>query len=260
MPKIGLGVWQVTPDAVAEATVRSAIDRGYRSIDTARAYGNEVGVGRAIKGSGVPRESLFVTTKLWNEDIRQNRVEAAFAESLRDLALDYVDLYLVHWPIKGKVVSAWKALEKIYRTGRAKAIGVSNHLEPQLTELLATADVVPAVDQIEYHPYLQMKSTLAFCRAKGIVPESWSPLMMGRILQDPVLARIGAAHGKSAAQVVLRWNLQTGVVTIPRSTKPDRQTENAAIFDFTLTDAEMAAIAVLDRGQRCGPDPLNFDF
>jgi len=261
MPRLGLGVWNVSGDAETEKVVLSAISLGYLSIDTARAYGNEIGVGRAIRACGVPRDRLFVTTKLWNDDIRRDRVAEAFEESLRDLGLAYVDLYLVHWPITGRIVSTWRVMERLYRSGRARAIGVSNHLEQHLNELLASTEVVPAVNQIEFHPYLQSPSLVAMCRQHGIAVEAWSPLMQGgKLLADPVLTRIAREHGRTTAQIVLRWEIQHGVITIPKSALRKRQEENAALFDFNLSDADMTAIAVLDRRERCGPDPLNFSF
>jgi methylglyoxal/glyoxal reductase len=261
LPWFGLGVFQIAGDSATETVVRMAIAEGYRSVDTAALYGNERGVGRAVRGAGVPREQLFVTSKVWNDDMRRDRVEVAFEESLRRLGLDYVDLFLLHWPIKGKIVRSWQALEKLHRTGRIKAIGVSNFMIPHLDELLAAAEIVPAVNQIEYSPYLQSKPLVGYCRTKGIQMEAWSPLAQGgALLQDPALAAIAAAHGKTVAQVVLRWDVQGGVVTIPKSVQPRRLAENAGIFDFALTDAEMAAIAALDRNQRSGADPFNFNF
>jgi diketogulonate reductase-like aldo/keto reductase len=261
MPWFGLGVFQIDSDAEAEKVVRTAIDHGYRSIDTASIYGNERGVGRAIHSCGVPREQLFVTTKVWNEDMRRDRVEAAFEESMHRLGLDYVDLYLLHWPIAGKIVHSWQVLEKLQRTGRIKAIGVSNFMIPHLDELLAAAETVPAVNQIEFHPYLQSKPLVRHCQEKGIQIEAWSPLMQGGpVLRDRTLVEVARKHGKTVAQVVLRWDVQSGVVTIPKSAKAQRIAENAGIFDFVLTDSEMAAIAALDRDQRSGADPFNFNF
>jgi diketogulonate reductase-like aldo/keto reductase len=261
MPRLGLGVWQSGGDAETERAVRTAIECGYRSIDTAKIYGNERGVGRAIRGCGVPREQLFLTTKVWNDAVRAEHVAAAFDESLRLLGLDYVDLYLVHWPIAGKIVPAWRALERIAKSGRARAIGVSNHLRPHLDELLAAAEVVPAVNQIEFHPYLQSRSLVEFCRAKGIQVEAWSPLGQGGpLLKDAKLVEIARRHGKTVAQVILRWDLQKGVVTIPKSVHAERIRENAQLFDFALSEAEIAAIDSLERGQRYGPDPANFGF
>jgi methylglyoxal/glyoxal reductase len=241
--------------------VRAGIDLGYRSIDTAKIYGNERGVGQAIRAGGVPREQLFITTKVWNDDIRAGRVEKAFEQSLKLLGLDYVDLYLVHWPIAGKIVPAWQAMERLQRSGRVKAIGVSNHMRPHLDELLAAAEIVPAVNQIEFHPYLQSKPLVEYCHAKGIRVEAWSPLAQGGdLLQDPALADIAKRHGRTVAQIVLRWEVQSGVIAIPKSVKPHRLAENAGIFDFTLSGAEMAAITALDRNQRVGADPFNFGF
>jgi diketogulonate reductase-like aldo/keto reductase len=261
MPWLGFGVWNIEGDAQTESVVRTGLAHGYRSIDTAMIYANEQGVGRAIKNCGVPREQLFVTTKVWNTDIRQRRIEAAFEESMQRLGLDYVDLYLVHWPIKGEIVTAWKTLEKLQRSGRIKAIGVSNHMIPHLEELLSAAEIVPAVNQIEFHPYLQSRALVEYCGKKGIQVEAWSPLMQGgEVLKDPLLGKIARSHGKTAAQVILRWEVQNGVVTIPRSSKEVRLVENAGIFDFSLTDVEMAAVAKLDRNQRSGADPFNFPF
>jgi diketogulonate reductase-like aldo/keto reductase len=261
MPWLGLGVFQIRSDDETERVVRTAIDLGYRSIDTAALYGNERGVGRAVRGCGVPREELFVTTKVWNDDMRRNRVEAAFDESLRRLGLDYVDLFLLHWPVGERIIPSWKVLEKLQRTGRVRAIGVSNYLIPHLEVLLPAAEVVPTVNQIEFHPYLQSKALVEYCRGKGIQVEAWSPLMQaGALLRDPALAAIAQRHGKTVAQVVLRWEVQSGVVTIPKSAHAERIRENADIFDFELSTGEMAAIAALDRNERNGADPMNFSF
>lgn len=261
MPWFGLGVYQVERDSDAEQVVRTAIDRGYRSVDTAALYGNERGVGRAIRSCGVPREELFVTTKIWNDDLRRNRVEAAFDESMKRLGLEYIDLLLVHWPVAGRFVPAWKTFEKLYRSGRIRAIGVSNHMIPHLEELLRHAEIVPAVNQIEFHPYLQSWPLLEFCRAKQIQVEAWSPLMQGgAILRDPTLTRLAKQHSKTAAQIVLRWETQSGVVTIPKSVREERIVENASIFDFALSDEEMSAIDALDKNQRSGADPFHFGF
>lgn len=261
MPWLGLGVWQVESDAETEKVVRTAIDLGYRSIDTARIYGNERGVGQAIRQSKVAREGLFITTKVWNDEIRAGKIEAACEKSLSLLGLDYIDLYLVHWPISGKIVEAWKAMERVQRSGKVKTIGVSNHLRPHLDEVLAAAEIVPAVNQIEFHPYLQSAALVEFCRQKEIRVEAWSPLAQGgEVLEDPVLLKLAKRHGKSAAQIILRWDVQKGIVTIPKSSKPHRLAENAAIFDFQLSEEEVAQIDLLDRNQRVGPDPLNFGF
>lgn len=261
MPWFGLGVWQVRSDEETREIVLSAMQLGYRSIDTAKIYGNERGVGQAIRASGIPRDQLFITTKVWNDDIRADRVEAAFDQSLKLLGLDYLDLYLVHWPIVGKLVPTWKAMERLQRDGRVRSIGVSNHMLPHLKEVLGAAEIVPAVNQIEFHPYLQSRELVELCVTKGICVEAWSPLMQGgEILHDPVLTSIARRHGKTVAQVILRWDLQCGVVTIPKSAKPRRLAENAGVFDFVLTPSDMAEIAALERNQRNGADPFNFGF
>ncbi|PTY08860.1 aldo/keto reductase [Opitutaceae bacterium EW11] len=261
MPWLGLGVWQIPSDDETERVVATALSAGYRSIDTAALYRNERGVGNAIRASGVPREQLFVTTKVWNDDMRADRVEQAFDDSLRKLGLDYVDLYLLHWPIAGKIVRSWQALERLQRGGQVKSIGVSNFMIPHLEELFASARVSPAVNQIEYHPYLQSRDVVAFCRSKGIQMQAWSPLMQGgRVLTDPVVVRIAETHRKTPAQVVLRWDMQGGVITIPKSVHASRIRENADVFNFELSDAEMAAITALERAERTGADPFNFNF
>ncbi len=261
MPWLGLGVFQMPGDDATAKAVQAALAGGYRSVDTAALYRNERGVGQAIRASGVPRAGLFVTTKVWNDDMRSNRVEKAFGQSLHLLGLEYVDLYLLHWPVKGSIVPSWRALEKLYGAGRIKAIGVSNFMIPHLDELLAAAEVVPAVNQIEFHPYLQSKPLVAYCQQRGIQVEAWSPLMQaGALLADPTLAGIARNHGKTVAQVVLRWDVQSGVVTIPKSVRPQRIAENAAIFDFELSAAEMSAVGALDRNERNGADPFNFNF
>jgi len=261
MPWLGLGVFQIPSNDDAVRAVRTALDLGYRHIDTAALYHNERGVGRAIRESGIPREEIFLTTKVWNEDIRAGRIEAACEESLRRLGLDYVDLYLLHWPIKGRHAQSWRDMEKLQRAGRARAIGVSNYMVPHLEQILPGAEIVPAVNQIEFHPYLQSTALHEFCRARNIRLTAWSPLMQaGPLLHDPALAGIAAKHEKTVAQVVLRWALQIGVVTIPKSVHPERLAENADIFDFELDTTDLTAIAALDSNRRNGPDPFNFSF
>jgi len=261
MPWLGLGVYQVPNDDDATRTVRTALDHGYRHVDTAALYHNERGVGRALRESGIPREEIFLTTKVWNDDIRAGRIEQACHASLQRLGLDYVDLYLLHWPIKGIHRESWRAMEKLHRAGKARTIGVSNYLIPHLEELLPTAEILPAVNQIEFHPYLQSKTLHDYCRARDIRLTAWSPLMQaGPLLRDPVLTGIARKHGKTIAQVILRWDLQVGVVTIPKSVHAERIAENANVFDFELDTADLAVIAALDAHRRNGPDPANFSF
>ena len=261
MPWLGLGVFQIDDQKEAERVVRAAIENGYRHIDTAALYGNEEAVGTAIRSCGLKREEIFVTSKVWNTDMREDRVADAFEESMDRLGLDYVDLYLLHWPIEGKIVESWAALERFHKEGRAKAIGVSNFLEKHLEELLGGARTIPAVNQIEYHPYLQSSALKRYCEEKQIRLAAWSPFMHGGdILNDPVLAEIGKSRGKTAAQVIIRWILQTGVVTIPKTVREKRMVENSDVFDFSLSEVEMMRIGELDRGERWGADPNNFDF
>ncbi|WP_407562189.1 aldo/keto reductase [Streptomyces sp. 184] len=257
MPQLGFGVWQV-PDDEAETAVRTAIDAGYRSIDTASIYGNERGTGKALAGAGVPREDLFVTTKLWNSDQGYDAALRAFDESLRRLGLDHVDLYLIHWPApaKDQFVETWRALEKIYSDGRARAIGVSNFQPAHLQRLLDEGTVAPALNQIELHPDFAQADLRAFHAAHGIATEAWSPLGQGKgLLDEPVLRELGEKHGRSPAQIVLRWHLQLGNVVIPKSVTPSRIRENIDVFGFELDDADLRAIAGLDAGNRIGDNP-----
>ena len=259
MPWLGLGVWQVENGNVVEAAVKMAIKAGYRSIDTAAAYGNEEGVGKAIKESGVPREELFITTKVWNSRQGYETTLQAFEESRKKLGIEQVDLYLIHWPVKGKYVDTWRALEKLYRDGLVRAIGVSNFQVHHLTDVLESGSVIPAVNQVEYHPLLSQKELLAFCKKNKIQLEAWSPLMQGH-LDLPLLGELGRKYGKSPAQIVLRWDLQNEVVTIPKSIHENRIVENAAIFDFELSSDDMEAINELNKNKRFGSDPDNFHF
>lgn len=260
MPQLGFGVWQVDDDA-AEHAVTTALEAGYRSIDTAKIYGNEQGVGRALRASGLPREQLFVTTKLWNTEHQYDKALRAFDDSLASLGLDYLDLYLMHWPVPSQdlYTEAWRAMEKLYADKRVRAIGVSNFTVQTMSRLLDEFDVVPAVNQIELHPHFPQEELRKLHAVHDIATEAWSPLGQGKgLLDDPVLARVAAKHGKSPAQVVLRWHLQLGNVVIPKSVTPARIAENIAVFDFTLDDEDMAAIATLDNGGRIGPDPAVF--
>jgi diketogulonate reductase-like aldo/keto reductase len=260
MPWLGLGVFQLMDGTEVEAAVRSALERGYRSIDTASVYGNERGVGKAIRESGIPREEIFLTTKVWNEDQRRKRTAEAFEESLERLGADYVDLYLVHWPVKGCYMETWKAMERIYESGRAKAIGVSNFLAHHLEDILRGCRIAPGVNQVEFHPHLVQPDLLRFCQIHKIQVEAWSPLMQGRIIAEKTVIRIAEKYHKTPAQIVLRWDLQHEVVAIPKSGRPQRIAENARIFDFELSGADMDALDGLDEGKRIGPDPENFNF
>lgn len=260
MPWLGLGMYKVTDEHQLQQAIQTALEAGYRGIDTATLYDNEAGVGQAMRDCGLAREDLFVTTKLWNADQGYETTLQGFEASRKRLQVDYVDLYLIHWPVKGKYKETWRALEKLYKDGFIRAIGVSNFLQHHLQDVLDDAEIRPSINQIEYHPYLTQESLRNFCAAQGIRLEAWSPLMRGRLLDEPVLRDMAAQHGKTPAQVVLRWDLQHGVVTIPKSVQPSRIRENANIFDFELSAAEMARIDALDRHERCGPDPDNFNF
>lgn len=261
IPQVGLGVFQTPDGETTVNAVQTALETGYRHIDTAMIYRNETSVGEGIRRAGVPRDDFFLTTKLWNDDIRAHRGLDAFQESLDRLGLDYVDLYLIHWPADGWQ-QAWDDLQEIYASGRAKAIGVSNFQQHHIEELLNNSDVVPAVDQIESSPQFTNQELIDFLTVKGIHTEAWSPLggTGGNLLGDPVLAEIGAKYGKSAAQVVIRWHIQRGVVVLPKSTHAERIKQNFDVFDFNLSPEDMDAITSLNTGHRNGADPDNFDF
>ncbi|PLS25170.1 aldo/keto reductase [Bifidobacterium imperatoris] len=261
IPQVGLGVFQTPDGETTINAVQTALENGYRHIDTAMIYRNEASVGEGIRRAGVPREDFFVTTKLWNDDIRAHRGLDAFQESLDRLGLDYVDLYLIHWPADGWQ-QAWDDLQTIYASGRAKAIGVSNFQQHHIEELLKNSDVVPAVDQIESSPQFTNQELIDFLAGKGIHTEAWSPLggTGGNLLAEPVLAEIGAKYGKSAAQVVIRWHIQRGIIVLPKSTHAERIKQNFDVFDFNLTADDMAAVTALNTGHRNGADPDNFDF
>ncbi|HSJ36995.1 MAG TPA: aldo/keto reductase [Planococcus sp. (in: firmicutes)] len=264
MPWFGLGVFKVENGSDAADTVRTAIINGYRSIDTAAIYGNEVGVGQgireALEETGLSREDLFITSKVWNSELGYDSALAAFEESLKKLELDYLDLYLIHWPVAGKYKDAWRALEKLYKDGRVKAIGVSNFQIHHLEDVMADAEIVPMVNQVEYHPRLTQTELHEFCKVHNIQLEAWSPLMQGQLLNDPVLEEIAMKAEKTPAQVILRWDLQNGVVTIPKSTKEHRIIQNSQVFDFELTAEDMERISALNENKRVGADPDNFDF
>ncbi|WP_423801963.1 aldo/keto reductase [Neobacillus sp. SAB-20_R2A] len=258
MPWFGLGVFKVKEGSEVIDSVKAAIKNGYRSIDTAAVYQNEEGVGQAIRESGVSREELFITSKVWNSDQGYESALQAYETSLNKLGLDYLDLYLIHWPGKNKFKETWKALEKLYKDGRVRAIGVSNFKVHHLEELLKDAEIKPMVNQVEYHPHLTQKDLLAFCQKEGIQLEAWSPLKQGQLLNDPTLSEIAEKYGKSTAQVILRWDLQSKVVTIPKSIKEQRIIENADIFDFELSTEDMERIDSLNKDERVGPDPDDF--
>jgi diketogulonate reductase-like aldo/keto reductase len=264
MPWFGLGVFKVEEGPELVNAVKVAIKHGYRSIDTAAIYENEEGVGQGIreglKEAGISREDLFVTSKVWNADLGYESTIAAYEKSLQKLGLEYLDLYLIHWPVEGKYKEAWRALETLYKEGKVKAIGVSNFQIHHLKDLMEDAEVKPMVNQVECHPRLTQKEVQAFCKEQGIQLEAWSPLMQGELLDNEVLQAIATKHGKSVAQVILRWDLQNGIVTIPKSTKEHRIVENSTVFDFELTEEEMNQIDGLNQNHRVGPDPDNFDF
>ncbi|WP_226666526.1 aldo/keto reductase [Metabacillus litoralis] len=262
MPWFGLGVFKVEDGEDVINSITSAIDAGYRSIDTAAVYGNEEGVGQAIVKSSVSRKELFITTKVWNSNQGFEETLAAFDESMNKLGLEYLDLYLVHWPVPehGKYIETWKALEELYKDGRVRAIGVSNFKEHHLQDLFDQCEIKPMVNQVEYHPRLTQTALHEFCKKNGIQLEAWSPLMQGGLLDEPVLVDIAKKYNKSTAQVILRWDLQNEVVTIPKSVKPHRIKENADIFDFELNQEDMEKINSLNQDKRVGPDPDEFNL
>ncbi|MFD2117338.1 aldo/keto reductase [Paenibacillus yanchengensis] len=259
MPQLGLGVWKVAEEGQAERTVLAALENGYRHIDTAAIYQNEEGVGAALANTPVPRNDIFVTTKIWNEDQGYESALAAFERSQKKLGLDVIDLLLIHWPVKGKYKDTWRALEQIYKDGKVRAIGVSNFHIHHLEDIFATCEIKPMVNQVEYHPLLTQEPLLAFCNQHQIKLTAWSPLMQGN-LDIPLLQEIAAKYNKSAAQIVLRWDIQTGVITIPKTVTPARMIENGDVWDFELTTDEIAQISALNQNKRFGADPDNFNF
>jgi 2,5-diketo-D-gluconate reductase A len=262
MPQLGFGTWRMS-DEEAVTAVNAAIESGYRLIDTAALYGNEPGIGEAINQSGVARGELFITTKVWNSDQGHDNTLKAFDKSLVRLGLDYVDLYLIHWPVPAadKYVDTWKALEEIYESGRAKNIGVCNFNIEHLEKLLATAKVVPAVNQVECHPHLPQKELREYCKAKGIQIEAWRPIggPKGDLMNDATTTNIADKHGRTAAQILIRWSIQLGMIPIPKSVRVERMKENANVFDFELDNDDMAKISALDTGERYGPDPATMN-
>ncbi len=258
IPQLGLGVFQAT-DGVEVSAVAHALLVGYRHIDTAAFYLNEEGVGQAIAESSVPRDDIFVTTKVWNESIRQGQTSAAIDESLAKLGIDQIDLMLLHWPVDGRV-QGWKDLIAAREDGRVKSIGVSNFLPAHLDEVIEATGVVPAINQVEYHPWCVPHEIIESCHAYGVALEAWSPLMRGRVAEEPVLVEIAAELGRTEAQVALRWMLQRDVVVIPKSVTPSRIEANAELFDFELDADAMARLDNMERPGRLGPDPANFNF
>ncbi len=254
IPQLGLGVWQAPPEECRKA-VAAALRLGYRHIDTARIYGNEADVGAAIRDSGIPRDQIFVTTKLWNDDQGYDSALRAFDASAKRLGLEYVDLYLIHWPVPGKRLDSWRALEKLHADKRARAIGVSNFLVRHLEELFAKANEKPAVNQIELTPFLQRRDTVALCQKEKIVVEAYSPLTRGKRLAHPVITALAKDLGKSPAQVLLRWGVEKGVVVLPKSVHEARIAENGAIFDFSLSPAQLARLDALEENLATGWDP-----
>ncbi|MEK6152790.1 aldo/keto reductase [Flavobacteriaceae bacterium 3-367] len=260
MPYFGLGVYLSEDGQEVINAVKWALQTGYRHIDTASIYRNEEGVGQGLKESDIARSEVFVVSKVWNADQGYDSTLRAFDASLQRLDLDYLDLYLIHWPVAHKYKETWRALERLYREKRIRAIGVSNFMQHHLEDVMEQAEVVPMVNQMEFHPYLVQQPLLDFCKAKGIQYEAWSPMMQGKIFAMDSFKELASKYKKSVAQIVLRWDLQKGVITIPKSVKKERIQRNAEIFDFELSAEDVAFLDSLDKGQRFGPDPDNFDF
>jgi 2,5-diketo-D-gluconate reductase A len=260
IPVIGFGVWQVPDDVVVDATLK-ALEVGYRHIDTAYLYHNERGVGEALKRSGLDRDDVFVTTKVWNTDHGYDETLRAFDKSTGLLGIDEVDLYLIHWPTPARDIylDSWRALIRLREEGRARSIGVSNFHEAHLRKIIDETGVIPAINQIELHPWLPQTHMSDIDARLGIKTEAWSPLGSGRLIDDPVIAEVAAKHGKSPAQVMVRWSMQLGNIVLPKSVTPARIEQNIDVFDFELDDADMAAIATLESGQRTGPNPDEFN-
>ena len=257
---LGLGTYKTAEGEEVVGAVSAALAAGVRSIDTASLYGNEDGLGRGVRESGIPREDVFITTKLWNKDQGYSTTRTALERSLENLSSDYVDLYLIHWPIAETMRETWRAMEDLLEEGLARAIGVSNFLPHHLEDLSVDARVRPMVDQFEFHPRLQQPEVVEYCRQREIVVEAWRPIMRGQVGEIDEVAKIAAAHDRSAAQVTIRWILQRGIAVIPKSSRPERIRENFDVFDFELSSEEMTVMDSLDRGERLGHDPDNFSF
>ena len=261
MPYLGLGVYDCNDGKEVINAIHWALDAGYRHIDTAALYGNEIGVGIAVREYDISREEVFVVSKVWNSDQGYEETLEAFETSMNKLQLGYLDLYLIHWPVKGKFPDTWTAMEELYKAGRIKAIGISNFLERHIEELLKTSEIIPMVNQVEFHPYLVQQNLIDYCKDKGIQYEGWSPFMRGKIFEIDLFRKLSERYKKSIAQLVLRWNLQKGVIAIPKSAQKDRIILNADIFDFELSIDDMKLIDDLDRNQAVvGPHPDSFDF
>lgn len=262
MPILGFGVLHITDNDEAVNCVKTAIKHGYRNIDTAMIYGNEAGVGKGIKESGINREDLFITTKVWNSDHGYNETLKAFEGSMERLNLNYLDLYLIHWPVpkNDRYVQTWKALEKLYADGKVRAIGVSNFNISHLENVIAQGNIVPAVNQVEFHPWLLQTELFTYMKKMGIYPEAWSPLAQGALLDNETLIEIAKKYNKTVAQVIIRWDIQKDVITIPKSSKEDRIASNADVFDFQLSEEDIKTIDGLNKNFRTGPDPDKFDM
>lgn len=264
MPWLGLGVFRVEDSPKLVDSVKTAIKNGYKSIDGAAIYDNEISMGKGIaegiKAAYISREDLFITSKVWNADLGYESTIKAYETSLKKLGLDYLDLYLIHWPVEGKYKDAWRALEYLYKQGRVKAIGVSNFQVHHLENLMKDTEIKPMINQIEFHPRLTQGKVRAFCKQNDIQVEAWSPLMVGKLFDNEILKEIAHNHNKSIAQIILCWDVQNGVITIPKSTNEGRIIENSQIFDFELTNEEVEKINSLNQDLRVGPDPDNFDF
>ncbi len=260
MPYFGLGVYLSKEGDEVINAVKIALDHGYRHIDTASIYLNEEGVGIGIKESSIDRKDVFLVSKVWNSDQGYDSTLKAFDASLNRLGTDYLDLYLIHWPKGEKSKDTWRAMERLYNEKRIKAIGVSNFLQHHLEDLMSATEIVPMVNQMKFHPYLVQQDLVDFCHKNGIQYEAWSPMMQGNIFDIDIIKNLAGKYGKTAAQIVLRWDLQKGVVTIPKSTKKERIIANATIFDFELSKEDMGLLDGMDQGKRFGPDPDNFDF
>jgi diketogulonate reductase-like aldo/keto reductase len=260
IPMVGLGVFRSVPGKETEQAVRWALELGYRHIDTAAFYENEEDVGRAVRDSGISRKDVFVTTKVWNSDQGYESALKAFDKSRKKLGMDAVDLYLVHWPVKGKFLETWKALEKLYADGKVRAIGVSNFLVHHLEELRKASSVEPAVNQVEFHPYLVQKDLLDYDSKNNIRHEAWAPITRGRVFTNPAVSSLARKYGRTPAQIILRWDIQLGVVTIPKSVHRERIEENSKVFGFELEEKDVRELSALDKGERLGPHPDRIDF